>query len=1097
MPSSQSRFPHLSDEARLAALNSFAIMDSGPDSAFDDLARLAAMVCAAPVAYIAFVDSRRHWVKAGVGAVVEDSDVERSICAAVVDRARIDHALVAVHRDVRQHPEFGAIASSHREIEIVFHAACPLLTDEGHAIGAICVIDRQPRELTSAQAEGLQIVARQIMARLELRRALLAAQSAEVGQMRVVANAVDRLQLAMEAGNLGDWQWKSSTDTVMLSARALELFGVTAQPDRWIARSMFLPLIEPQHRDRITTALAESMANGRTYEAEYPVEHPDGRVVWLAARGRPSLRSDGTVDGMIGVVVDITERKRMESGLKQTTRRLALVAGLSAIAGRTSDPAEFVSEAVDFARQSIGVQGGGFADVNGRRITAFGRFGLPPVSEDGVADNRASQDVASQRTDDRAGDRTVGEGTRRHAPAAWFDEISLRRATLVMDDTGVPGECRSYLCVPLMRAGALAGVLEFHDHRPRYWTAEEVALAEAAAERLWLLLEKIRAEQAVRDGDLKFRLAADMIPQLAWMARADGTMFWFNQRWHDYTGEAMHAGRGLAGEAVHDGAVHRWLDHVEPAQREMVRERFRQTLASRADRLEETVSLIRFDGVVRGHLARAMPLRDDAGNTVLWFGTFTDVSEQLEVTADRERLLDAERAAREQAEYTSRMKDEFLATLSHELRTPLTAILGWSQVLMRLPSPTQVHADGVAAIDRNARNQAQIIEDLLDMSRIIAGRLRLEPRQQSLEPILRSALQGIRPDASLKGIELILSVEDDLPALWIDEGRLAQILWNLLSNAVKFTPDGGSVTLAAWASRDGGGPARAVVVRVSDSGEGIDQAFLPHLFGRFTQADGSRTRNAGGLGLGLAIVKQLVELHGGRIDVSSEGRGKGAAFDLTLPVEMFAAGDASGMPASPEMAQADARRPADESPAAGALPDGPGKESASHGASDGASSVTSRRSSEPPSVDEAAGHGNDRAQPAGHLEGLSVLVVDDQEDNRMVLQRIIEQHGARVMLAGSAAQAFDLLCRHRPDLIVSDIGMPVEDGYALMRRIRDRQPGEGGLTPAIALTAYARPEDRAKTLEVGYQAHVTKPVDPGKLMTAIAALAPSSARSGD
>jgi signal transduction histidine kinase/DNA-binding response OmpR family regulator len=384
------------------------------------------------------------------------------------------------------------------------------------------------------------------------------------------------------------------------------------------------------------------------------------------------------------------------------------------------------------------------------------------------------------------------------------------------------------------------------------------------------------------------------------------------------------------------------------------------------------------------------------------------------------KVLESERAARAEAEMSARAKDQFLATVSHELRTPLNAILGW--VVLARQSPPQLER-ALSIIERNARAQARIIDDVLDISRIVSGKFRLDLVPTNLADVIQAAVEAVRPAAETRGVELCIAV-DDLGQTLGDPERLQQVVWNLLSNGIKFTPKGGRVALEAFREDS------RLVLRVSDTGQGIDAAFLPYLFEAFRQADGSTTRRHGGLGLGLAIAKQMVQAHGGSIEAASAGTGKGATFTVELPIR---------------------RVPAISSPEAG-----------------------------PP--------GEAVADSKVRLSGLRVLVVDDEDDARVLLQRVLEERGAIVAVAAGSQEALSDLEEFRPDVLVSDIAMPDIDGYHLIRSIRSLPPERGGRTPAIALTAYARAEDSQRAFSAGFQRHVPKPVDFGRLVSLIANL---------
>ena len=407
-----------------------------------------------------------------------------------------------------------------------------------------------------------------------------------------------------------------------------------------------------------------------------------------------------------------------------------------------------------------------------------------------------------------------------------------------------------------------------------------------------------------------------------------------------------------------------------------------------------------------------------------------------ERTADLRRAMENESAARIEAEEQSRLKEEFLAVVSHELRTPLNAIYGWSELLSRNGVNAATLAEGLAAIRRNAKAQAHLIEDLLDMSRITSSQTRLDTQPVNLSEVVAAAVQTAQPAAAANGLRLntVLGGNAQLPAgAWVmgDAGRLQQVIGNLLSNAVKFTARGGVITVLVHAV----GP--EVEIAVQDTGQGIDPKFLPHLFNKFRQADGSTTRRHGGLGLGLSIVRQLVELHGGRVRAESAGVGHGASFAVMLPLRSSEAG------------------------------------------------VVSSRGSGRPAIDTL--EPTAPTMPETVLAGVRVLAVDDEADARQLLRHMLGDRQANVILAASSDEALALLEKETFDVLVSDIGMPGRDGYELIRCIR-RKEMAGMRMPAIALTAYARHEDRSIALSAGFDEHVAKPVDAWALIATIGRL---------
>ena len=421
-------------------------------------------------------------------------------------------------------------------------------------------------------------------------------------------------------------------------------------------------------------------------------------------------------------------------------------------------------------------------------------------------------------------------------------------------------------------------------------------------------------------------------------------------------------------------------------------------------------------------------------------GTITvidDVTERISREDQLMRLLSREQAARREAEMANRAKDEFLATVSHELRTPLNAISGWVQILRKQDVDYEFLTHGLEVVERNVRMQTKIIEDILDVSRIITGKLSLSVTQVNLAPVVEAAIDAVRLAADAKGIRLEWALDADAGLVSGDPVRLQQVVWNLLSNAIKFTPKDGIVNVRLARVRS------QAEITVSDTGKGISVEFLPYVFDRFRQADSTSTRQQSGLGLGLAIVRHLVEMHGGTVSAASTGEGRGATFTLRFPL-MAARSAGESLPQSNDA-------PPDEGQAPVLL------------------------STSKPSDDLK-------------LRGLRVMIVDDDADARELLEVILLQFGAEIKLATSARQALEILEGWRPDAIVSDVGMPNEDGYSLIHKIRSLSPGRGGLTPAIALTGYGRPEDRLQLLAAGYQVHLSKPVDLLKLIDSIANL---------
>jgi signal transduction histidine kinase/CheY-like chemotaxis protein len=445
-----------------------------------------------------------------------------------------------------------------------------------------------------------------------------------------------------------------------------------------------------------------------------------------------------------------------------------------------------------------------------------------------------------------------------------------------------------------------------------------------------------------------------------------------------------------------------------------------RAVAEKRTILNEEIEILRADGKTITIYGYAAPVFDEEGRVISCVAAQIDITERKKNEIERERKLDLEQSLRVEAEEANRLKDEFLATVSHELRTPLNSIIGWVTMLRGGRLPDEAGQRALEAIERSAKSQSQLIEDLLDVSRIISGKLKLKLQPIDLGSVINAAVETIRPSAELKNIEMQTRLNPQTGLISGDYDRLQQVIWNLLSNAVKFTPKNGKIEVALE-QREG-----QIEVIVSDTGRGISPDFLPFVFDRFRQADGSITRKFTGLGLGLAIVRHLVELHGGTASVSSEGEDKGATFTVKLPVML--------------------------------LPE----------------------TNEEPTTKSTFKNGYQADYP--RLENLKILVVDDDENTREILKMTFENCRATVNTAASAGEALEKVKGWSPQMIVSDIGMPDEDGYAFMEKVRawERENRHDSI-PSIALTAYVRSEDRSRALESGFQMHVAKPVEPVEL----------------
>ena len=539
------------------------------------------------------------------------------------------------------------------------------------------------------------------------------------------------------------------------------------------------------------------------------------------------------------------------------------------------------------------------------------------------------------------------------------------------------------------------------------------------------LTERREHEESLRQSEERFRLLVEGVGDYAiFMLDANGYVLTWNtgaQRIKGYSAKEIigqHFSRFYPLDAIQGG----WPEHE-------------LQVAAEQGRFEDEGWRLRKDGSNFWANVVITALRDEDGRLRGFAKLTRDLSERRRTealqadTAHREELLEAERSARIQAQRVARIKEEFVTTLSHELRTPLNAILGWAQILRKREAlKTDDLQRGMEAIERNARAQAQLIDELLDLSRITSGRVRLDVQRLMLAGVIQAALESAEPAAQAKAIRLEKILDPRAGPASGDPARLQQVVWNLLSNAIKFTPKGGRVQVLLERVDS------HLELSVSDTGIGIPADFLPHVFDRFSQKDSSTTRSYGGLGLGLAISKQLVELHGGTLRAKSPGEGQGATFIVNLPLTII--------------------RPEDE---------------------------------EPDRFHPTYPSATDLEALLPGLAGARVLVVEDEVDARELMQRVLEEHGATVTAAASGEEALRILRTSEPDVLLSDIGMPGMDGYQLIRRIRASE-AKGRRLPAVALTAFARPEDRKKVILAGYQSHLAKPFDIAELVIVVAGL---------
>ncbi len=754
------------------------------------------------------------------------------------------------------------------------------------------------------------------------------------------------------------------------NARAEELFGYKAA--ELIGESIRL-LIPPDRQAEEDEILARIRRGERIQHFETVRQDKTGRLIDVSLSISPVRDPDGRVVGVAKLVRDITEQKRLSRELEAQREWFRVTLASIGDAVIASDP--------------------------GGRVTYMNE---PAQQMTGWPTNEA--------IDQPLGDvfHIINEKTRK--PVDHPAELVLRTGhivglanhTVLIDRKGVERPIADS-AAPIRGAdGSMIGVvLVFRD-----------------------VTEERRAEEAVAEQREWFETTLESIGDAVIATDVNGNVAFMNPIAEHLTGWRLAEARGRSCTDVFN----------------IINENSRRSVESPVTRVlaEGTVVglanhtvLIAADGTERPIDDSGAPIRSRDGRIVGVVLVFRDITERRrgeldrrQAAVERDRLLEAERAARADAERANRVKDEFVAMVSHELRTPLNAMLGWTQLIVKPGVGPDVIARGIGVISRNIRLQGQLISDLLDVSRIVSGKLRLEIDQVDLVSIIDDAIDTVQHDADDKRVAIKRDLDGTVGMIAGDVARLQQIIWNLLSNAIKFTAEGGQITVRLH--RIG----TDAQISVIDTGVGIRPEFLPHIFDRFKQADQSITRRVGGLGLGLSIAKHLVELHGGSIRAESGGIGQGTTFTIVLP--------ASG---------------------------------------------AERRDARPASMPKETVQGRES------LNGIRILVVEDEPDTCEFLDRFLRSYGADVVVARSAAEALSRIAADKVDIVVSDIGLPDVDGYDLMQRIRKLPANRGGATPALALTAYARTEDRTRAFRAGYQAHLAKPIEPAELVVTISSFA--------
>ncbi|HEX4945891.1 MAG TPA: PAS domain-containing protein [Blastocatellia bacterium] len=802
----------------------------------------------------------------------------------------------------------------------------------------------------------------------------------------------ERLRLAIEAAEMTTWQLRLSDGMRTLGENYAAIVGAAPATSE-----EFKALIHPEDRLRFQTALAQTIQVGAPFKIEYRVVTPSQELRWLSSHGCLLRDAQGQPEKVIGVAANITARRRHE-------QNLALLADLQAEFARLSTVEEITTAACQRIADYLNLSHCLFVEIDEAMTTAT-------VIQDGHTAAFPSlvgkYEIAAFHTEEERRELSAGravvihdvnEGRRPPEAAAAFAALGIG----------------ALLTVPYQSQGRWMFVLSAQHSHPYQWRDDERELLRELTARTYLRVERARAEARLRESEERYRGFVQASAQIVWRAEADGSFTEEQPSWAEFTGQSVAEYRGAG-----------WANVLHPDDRARVTAAWQAAITRRS--FYEIEERIRHkDGTYRWVQVRAVPLLDATGAVREWVGASSDITARKQLELEREQVLAREQQARQLAEEANRAKDNWLAMVTHELRSPLNAILGHARLFaLRRADLTPEWSEFVDLVRRNGERQNELINDLLDTARMATGKLRLEPGPVKLSEIVNDALDTVRPSAIAKKVALLPKMDADIGTIVGDAARLQQVVWNLLTNAVKFTPVGGSVLLRLHRE------AEQIRLTISDTGQGIEPEFLPHVFERFSQADTSRSRRFGGLGLGLALVKQIVELHGGSITATSAGVGQGATFTVTLPArmseDMFAAPIESGdMLATETAAQL--------------------------------------------MIQE--------------LQGVEVLLVEDEADARTMVTELLTGQGATVRTAATAAAAWPFLTgAARPRILVCDIGLPEEDGYSLLTRLRQWECAqEWEMLPALALTAHNSFQDRLQALTVGFQMHIAKPVNPEELL---------------
>jgi|GEM_PF-211354 len=814
----------------------------------------------------------------------------------------------------------------------------------------------------------------------------------------------------------------------------------------------WIDTVHPEDRDRIQLATTRCIENSRLSE-EYRIVRPDGSIRWIRDRGFVIRDAKGNPYRLAGVSEDITEEKQAAETLRESERRLRRLVEsnmfgvvLSDNCGRLYYGNEYFLNMSGYTLQEM--QSGQvrwneltpkeftpldakaveelttkgvctpyekvYLDKNGRRIPIL--IGAASLNE---PFNQNQEVIAfilnltqlKQVTEERdnffdlsadmlgianlegyfvqvnpSWERTLGWNYTELTINPYIDFVhpedknsTLAEAEKLAQGINTIGFENRYLTQDGSYRWLSWNVSTFPQRNLLYCVARDIT-------------EQKQTESALRESELNFRTLANSMPQIVWTALPCGFIDYYNQRWTNYTGMTLEQAQGWGWEPVlHPDDLQKcidtWCESLRTGNNHHIEYRFRRDS----------------DGEYRWFLGRAIALRNDSGEIIKWFGSCTDIHDQ--------------KCAQQAAEQANRVKDEFLAVLSHELRTPLNPILGWTKILQKGHLNAEKTQIALQTIERNAKLQTQLIDDLLDISRIIRGKLSLDVAAVDLTTVIQAALETVKLAAEAKSITIHTEKSSSVAMVNGDAGRLQQVVWNILSNAVKFTPKGGHISIKLTQIEN------YTQIQIKDTGKGIKKEFIPYIFEHFRQEDSATTRKFGGLGLGLAIVRQIVELHGGTVTADSPGEGQGAVFTVKIPITLVA-----------------------------------------------------NHTINLPRVNE----------PSSNLNGINILIVDDEPDSCDLISFVLEQAGATVVAVSSASAALENIANSVPDLLISDIGMPEMDGYELMAIIRASENGKS--IPAIALTAYAGETDRQQAINSGFQEHISKPINANTIVDTVVEL---------